>query len=192
MAYNAQDFTGLLGLEGFSDELLNNHFKLYEGYVKNTNKAAELLEKTDPSSYEFGEINRRFGWEFDGMRLHELYFGNLMKGSKGFRPEFAVGKKIEEAFGSYDAWKADFLATAGMRGIGWAVLYYDVSGGRLFNVWVNEHDTGHLAGGVPLLVCDAFEHAFMVDYGLKKADYLDSFMNAVCWHEVNTRFEAAA
>ena len=75
-----------------------------------------------------------------------------------------------------------------MRGIGQVILYYDPVGKRLFNVWINEHDAGHFAGGIPLLVMDVFEHAYMIDYGLKKADYIDSFFKIISWDAVSIRF----
>jgi len=189
MAYEAKNFDGLLGAEGLSDTLLNNHFKLYQGYVANTNKVADMLaamaKEGKTGTPEYAELKRRFGWEFNGMRLHELYFGNLVKGG-----EKAGGKlmeKIAADFGSFDAWEKDFRATGAMRGIGWAVLYYDTAGKRLFNCWVNEHDVGHPAGAVPILVMDVFEHAFMVDYGLKKGDYIDAFFNNINWKEAEAR-----
>jgi Fe-Mn family superoxide dismutase len=91
-------------------------------------------------------------------------------------------------FGSHEAWEKDFRAVGAMRGIGWTVLYYDPQGDKLLNVWINEHDVGHLAGCVPLLVMDVFEHAFMIDYGLKRADYIATFFNAIDWAIVEKRF----
>src|SRR3989338_9818671 len=125
------------------------------------------------------------------MRLHELYFGNLAKGGKTFDNKGKLCKKLIESFGSYETWETDFLAEGAMRGIGWVVLYYDIPAGKLFNVWVNEHDVGHLSGAVPILVMDVFEHAFMLDYGLKRADYLIAFMQAVDWNEAEKRFSKA-
>lgn len=187
--YEAKDFSSLLGTEGFSDELLNNHFTLYNGYVKNTNGALELLQKHEAGSYEYGEIKRRFGWEWSGMRLHELYFGNMTKegGSMDLTPELSA--KIEASFGSVDAWMEDFKKTGGMRGIGWVITYHDQAADKVMNTWINEHDLGHLPGATPLLVLDAFEHAFVTDYGLKKADYINAFTNAIDWQEVNKRLQ---
>jgi len=186
--YESINFDQLLGTAGFSDELLNNHFKLYQGYVKNTNAAAELLKDSITNTYAYGEVKRRFGWEFSGMRLHELYFGNLVSGGSTQTPDSPLMTKLITDFGSVEAWEADFKATASMRGIGWVILYHDPIGDRLFNVWINEHDLGHLAGAKPLLVLDVFEHAFVTDYGLNKADYLAAFWNAINWDEVEKRF----
>ncbi|NYZ60469.1 superoxide dismutase [Candidatus Micrarchaeota archaeon] len=191
MAYEQKNFDGILGMEGFSDALLKNHFGLYGGYVTNTNKLAETLaamaKEGKAGTPEYAELKRRFGWEFNGMRLHELYFGNLKKGGKALDAKSALAKQIVEDFGSYENWEKDFRAVGGMRGIGWVILYYDKVGKKLFDTWINEHDVGHLSGAVPLFVMDVFEHAFMLEYG-KKQDYINAFMKAVDWEAVGKRF----
>jgi Fe-Mn family superoxide dismutase len=191
MKYDIKNFEHLLGMDGFSDELLKNHFKLYEGYVANMNKLNDVLVEMENDGKfgtpEFAELNRRLGWEFNGMRLHELYFGNLIKDKKETGKDSGLFKKITTEWGSYEMWVKDFKAMALMRGIGWVVLYYDKQGGRLFNVWVNEHDVGHLAGATPLLVIDVFEHAYLTDYGLKRADYIEAFMKNIDWSVVEER-----
>jgi len=189
--YEAKKYDQLIGLEGFSEVMLKNHFTLYEGYVANTNKVAGILEEQRKDGSvglsEYAELKRRFGWEFNGMRLHELYFENLTKDFKPVNLEGRLAKKIVEQFGSYDAWELDFRATGAMRGIGWVILAYDKEGERLFNTWINEHDAGHLAGATPLLVMDVFEHAFMIDYGLKRVEYIESFWKAIDWDVVESR-----
>lgn len=193
--YEIKKFDHLLGLDGFSDELLKNHFTLYEGYVNNTNKliglTAELAQQDKAGTPEFTETTRRFGWEFNGMRLHELYFENMMKGGSTLDEQSPLGKKIIEEFGSLAQWEKHFRALAAMRGIGWVVLYQDNFTGALNNVWINEHDGGHLAGCVPILVMDVFEHAYMIQYGLKRADYIEAFMKNICWHVAGARFGLA-
>ncbi|MFC1865742.1 superoxide dismutase [Chloroflexota bacterium] len=188
MAYMTMDYSGLLGMEGFSDTLLNNHFTLYQGYVTNTNKLIELLEAMlkdgRAGTPAYAEIKRRMGFEFNGMRLHELYFGNL--GGKQ-APDKVV--KLVADFGSYEEWQKDFKATGMMRGIGWVILYKDNVSGKLFNQWINEHENGHLAGCAPLLVMDVFEHAFITDYGLKRAAYIDAFFNSINWEVVVSRLK---
>lgn len=190
--YSAKDYTRLLGTAGFSDTLLNNHFTLYQGYVKNTNLLLEkldaLLTADQASSPEYAELSRRLGWEFNGMRLHEYYFDNLNKTPVSLSGSSPLREKINSEFGSYERWEKDFRAVGAMRGIGWTVLYLDKESGRLLNMWINEHDVGHLAGCVPLLVMDVFEHAFMVDYGLKRADYVQAFFSAIDWSVVEGRF----
>ena len=190
MPYVAKDFGTLVGMDGFSETLLKNHFTLYQGYVTNTNKLSDLLgamlAEGKTAAPEYAELKRRFGWEWNGMRLHEFYFENL--GGKGaLDPATKLGKAVAAEFGGVEKWEADFRAAGAMRGVGWVVLYQDKAGGRLFNQWVNEHDAGHLAGAVPLLVMDVFEHAFMVDYGLKRADYIASFFRNVDWKAAEAR-----
>lgn len=192
MPYEAKDFSELLGTEGFSDAMLENHFKLYQGYVANTNKVAELLSKEEAGTPQYAELKRRFGWEFNGMRLHECYFGNISKEGAEPDEDSEIYEKMEEEFGSFDNWEKDFRSAGAMRGIGWVALYYDKQGDRLFNCWINEHDAGHPAGCVPLLVMDVFEHAFITDYGLKRAEYIEAFMKAVDWGIVSERFEDSA
>ncbi len=187
MTYTPTNYDHLLGTPGFSDTLLKNHFTLYQGYVNNTNKALDMLAKMDPTSYEFAEVKRRLGWEFNGMRLHEYYFGNMRNGGSTLNEESTFAQKINEQFGSFDAWMKDFRATGAMRGIGWVVLYYDTQAKRLINTWINEHDLGHFSGCTPLLVMDIFEHAFMIDYGLKRADYIEAFFKAIDWNAVEKR-----
>jgi Fe-Mn family superoxide dismutase len=189
--YTPKNYEQLLGTEGFSDALLKNHFTLYEGYVKNTNSALEKLEalakEGKRNAQEYMELKRRFGWEWNGMKLHELYFSNMKKGGSVLDSECSLAKDITAQWGSIDEWAKGFKSTGAMRGIGWTILTKDIGTGKLFNVWINEHDEGHLAGGVPLLVMDVFEHAFMLDYGLKRADYIDAFWKAIDWETVSKR-----
>lgn len=190
MAYQAKDYNSLIGMPGLSETLLKNHFTLYQGYVTNTNKIADILavmlKEGKIATPEYAELKRRMGFEFNGMRLHEYYFENL----GGKTPLDKAGKfvkKVAEAFGSYEAWEQDFRATGAMRGIGWVVLYQDNVTGGLFNQWINEHETGHFAGCIPVLVMDVFEHAFMIDYGLKRADYIATFFKNINWEVVEKR-----
>lgn len=190
MPYAAKDYAKLLGMEGFSETLLKNHFTLYQGYVTNTNKVLDTLDQMNKdgktATPEFAELKRRLGWEFNGMRLHEYYFENL-GGKGGINKDGKAAKKMAESFGSVEAWEKDFRATGAMRGIGWVVLYLDNASGRLINFWVNEHDVAHPAGCTPLLIMDVFEHAFMVDYGLKRADYIEAFFKNINWAAVDAR-----
>src|SRR4030043_100218 len=131
MAYAAKDYKGLLGMKGFSDTLLNNHFTLYQGYVTNTNKLMDtlgaMLKEDKAGTPAYAELKRRLGWEFNGMRLHEYYFENL-GGKAPLNKSGKLGSKVAEEFGSYEGWEKDFRSTATMRGIGWVILYQDVQG----------------------------------------------------------------
>jgi Fe-Mn family superoxide dismutase len=192
MAYTAKDYNNLIGMEGFSETLLKNHFTLYQGYVANTDKSLDTLSEMAKGGKigtpEYAELKRRLGWEFNGMRLHEFYFENL--GGKGaLNKSGKLWKKLAEEFGSYENWEADFKGVGAMRGIGWAILYQDPVSGKLINQWINEHDVGHPAGCNPLLILDVFEHAFMIDYGLKKADYIAAFFKNIKWEAVEGRMK---
>jgi len=193
--YTPQDYTNLLGMQGFSDPLLNNHFTLYQGYVSNVNILLEKMNKMreerfqgdDSRKEESAELHRRYGWEYNGMKLHELYFGNMTKEKSSFNPESDFGKKVVERFGSFEAFTNNFTKNVGMfRGIGWvALVQRDDTVGV---IWIGEHDEGLLADSKILLIMDVFEHAFMIDYGLKRADYIAAFFNAIDWAVVEKRF----
>ena len=192
MTYSAKDYSGLIGMDGFSETLLKNHFTLYQGYVTNTNKLADLLaamlKEGKVGIPEYSELKRRMGFEFNGMRLHEYYFENL-GGKIPLDKSGNLTGKVEDIFGSYDAWERDFRATGAMRGIGWTILYQDSVTGWLFNQWINEHEVGHFAGCNPVLVMDVFEHAFITDYGLKRADYIEVFFKNINWGVMEARLK---
>ncbi len=189
--YSPRDYSGLIGMPGFSDALLKDHFALYGGYVKNVNAACaalgDLSKENKLGTPAASEIRRRLGWEFDGMRLHELYFENL-GGKEPLKDDTKLAQVLKNSFGSLDAWAADFRAVAAMRGIGWAALVHDAWTGRLFNVWIHEHDGGHFAACPILLICDVFEHAYIRDYGIKRADYIEAFMKSIHWEATSKRF----
>ena len=193
MSYQPKNFEYLIGINGLSEQLLRDHFTLYNGYVTNFNKLNDILVTMEKDGKfgtpEYAELNRRFGWEFNGMRLHEYYFGNLTKEFKELDKNSALAAGIEKEWGSYEMWEKDFKAMAAMRGIGWVILYHDKQADRLFNVWINEHDVGHFAGAVPLLVMDVFEHAYIRDYGIKRADYIEVFMKSINWNVAEQRFK---
>jgi Fe-Mn family superoxide dismutase len=187
--YRPKEFN-LSGLEGISDKTLEMHFKLYEGYVKETNrlteKIAEFLKDGQVDQEEmpaYSELTRRLGFEYNGMVLHEYYFGNMMRNGSG-DPErdSAFFGAAEASFGSYDIWKADFVGVGKMRGVGWAVCYQNPANGRLSNHWITLHETGNVAGFRPVLVMDVWEHAFLLDY--KPADrpkYIEAFFSNIDW-----------
>ncbi len=192
MHYELRNFENLLGTEGFSDQQLATHFKLYQGYVENINKILELKFRDSEEKIYFDELSRRQGWEWNGMRLHELCFDNLTKARVTTDHDSGFYRKVLSQYGSFEAWETDFKKLSKMRGIGWVVCYYDQKADRIINTWVNEHDQGHLAGLVPLLVLDVFEHAYMIDYKTDKTSYVEVFWNAVNWEVVEGRYEQVA
>jgi Fe-Mn family superoxide dismutase len=193
--YHAKQFH-LSGLTGISDETLALHFKLYEGYVNETNrlmeKVADLLKDGHVDQEEmpvYSELKRRLGFEYNGMMLHELYFDNLKKGG-GSDPHpvssFSVAAGL--SFGSYELWKADFVSVGKMRGVGWALCYQDPTNGRLSNHWITLHEIGNVAGFKPVLVMDVWEHAFLLDYQpAERSKYIDAFFSNINWDIVEKR-----
>jgi Fe-Mn family superoxide dismutase len=191
----------LHGLEGISDATLQMHFKLYEGYVKETNrlneKIAEFLRDGQVDQEEmpaYSELTRRLGFEYNGMVLHELYFQNLTKArtNKG-GSDSAFRQAAEATFGSYDTWKADFMGIGKMRGVGWAMCYQDPTHHRLSNHWITLHEVGNVTGFVPILVMDVWEHAFLLDYKpSERAQYIQAFFANIDWDTLDRRVGQAA
>ena len=198
--YKAKSF-GLSGLNGISDETLAMHFKLYEGYVTNTNLLNEQINglfkdgQLDATKMAaFSELRRRYGFEYNGMVLHEYYFGNMKKQGTGDpNKDSAFAKAAADAFGSYEVWKADFVATGKMRGVGWAATYQDPSNGALSNHWINLHETGNVAGYTPILIMDVWEHAFIKDYApVDRPKYIEAFFSNIDWDAVSSRLQGSA
>ena len=193
--YTARTFD-LSDLNGISNETLAMHFKLYEGYVTNTNvlnqRIADLIGdgQLDPTqAAAFSELKRRFGFEYNGMVLHEYYFDNMQKQGTGdpFSNSAFVGA-AEASFGSYETWKADFVNTGKMRGVGWAAVYQDPSNGAISNHWINLHETGNVAGYKPILIMDVWAHAFIKDYApVDRPKYIEAFFSNINWTTVNAR-----
>ena len=188
----------LSGLKGISDKTLEMHFKLYEGYVKETNnlnaRLADFLKdgKVDQEEMPaYSELTRRLGFEYNGMVLHEYYFGNMKRQGGGEPGRAAFRSAVERSFPSFEIWKTDFTSVGKMRGVGWAICYLDPNSGTVSNHWIELHQTGNVAGFVPLLVMDVWEHAFLLDY--KPADrpkYIEAFLSNVDWDSVERRVQA--
>ena len=190
-SFKARSFP-LSGLTGISDKTLEMHFGLYEGYVKETNQLTEQLAELVKAGKAaknpvYAEMNRHLGYEYGGMILHEYYFENLAPKGKG-KPSAQLTKALEDTFGSFETWKAYFMAVGGTRGVGWAVLFRDPITGRMTNQWITLHEQGVPAGYSPILVMDAWEHAFLLDYKpSERAKYIEAFFSNVNWEEVGER-----
>ncbi len=190
--YQAKDYSHLKGLNGISDETMEIHFGLYNGYVNNTNilneKVIDLTEAGKSGTPEYAELKRRYGFEYNGMRLHEYYFGNLTASAGELKENSDLGKAIIETYSSIDVWKNDFCKLGALRGVGWVILFQDPCTKTLSNHWVNMHEDGVVAGFKPILVMDVWEHAYFRDY--KPADrpkYIEAFLSNVCWKEAESR-----
>ena len=191
ITYKVQEELKPTDLDGISDDQINDHWKLYIGYVKQSNKLNEdlknLKEKDENNSLIFADRRRRYGFEYDGMVLHEYYFGNL-KAGQSLSEESELKKAIENQWGSFENWSNDFLNTGKTRSIGWAILYLDPKTGNLTNHFIQEHSNGIIAGFIPLLVMDVWEHAYMVDHKASgRSDYINAFMKNINWPIVEER-----
>jgi superoxide dismutase, Fe-Mn family len=187
--YKAKQFN-LSGLNGISDRTLEMHFKLYEGYVNETNRLTEKISvflkdgKVDQDEMPaYSELKRRLGFEYNGMVLHEHYFGNMKRGGSVDPDKTSPFYwAAEQSFGNYDIWKADFVSTGKMRGVGWAICYEDPTSGQLSNHWISLHQTGNVAGFNPVLVMDVWEHAFLLDYKpAERPKYIEAFFSNIDW-----------
>jgi len=197
-SYKAREFN-LSNLNGISDQTLEMHFKLYEGYVKETNKLNEAIDKfiqdgqvDQEEMPAYSELTRRLGFEYNGMVLHEYYFDNLKTGGGLGDPALTAqfAKAAESSFGSYEVWKADFVGIGKMRGVGWAVCNQNPANGRLSNHWITLHETGNIAGFDPILVMDVWEHAYLLDYKpAERPKYIEAFFSNIDWATVEKRLQ---
>ena len=198
--YTAKKFN-IPALKGISAKNIEEHLKLYAGYVKNTNlileKIAELKKDMDPTTsigagntYAFGEINRRFGFEYNGMRNHEAYFSSFEGGPSTLTDDSPLKKMIADTWGSFDAWLTEYKSIAMTRGIGWAMLYHDRKDDRLLNAWVDEQHLGQLQDCSLILALDMWEHSYVADYqpSGKKA-YVDDFFTNLNWSVIEKRLK---
>jgi Fe-Mn family superoxide dismutase len=184
----------LLELKGISTKNIEEHLKLYAGYIKNTNlvleKINELSSDETNNTYVLSELQRRFGFEFCGMRNHEYYFSSLEGGSKNLTENSELKKAIIKDFGSFEKWLERFKSIAMTRGIGWAILYYDKKTNQLLNSWVGEHHLGQLISTTPILCLDMWEHAFVYDYPTsEKKKYVEAFFENLNWEIIESNFK---
>lgn len=191
--YEPKEFS-IPELKGISAKTIEEHLKLYAGYVNHTNLILEKIESLkddENSAYLLAEAQRRFGFEFDGMRNHEYYFNALEEGSQPLS-DGTFKKKIEQDFGSFDGWLARFKTLAKTRGVGWAMLYYDKKNDCLVNTWVDEQHLGHLTGLAPVLALDMWEHSFVADYlPSGKGQYIEDFFENLNWNNIEDNFAQA-
>ena len=177
-------------MEGFSKRQLEEHHGvLYKGYVNKLNEIRKLLQSVDHSKAnqtysDLRALKVEETFALNGIKLHEYYFDNM--GGSGGKASGQALAMIERDFGSYDAWEKDFKAS-GMAVRGWVVLAYDLDDGTLHNFGNDSHNAGPIWNAVPILVMDTYEHAYMIDYGVKRPPYIDAFMNVIDWDVVNER-----
>mgnify|MGYP001077493906 CR=1 FL=1 len=192
MHYEAKTFT-IPELKGISQKQIDEHIKLYQGYVTHVNKIYnelnELGQDKEKNGHLMQELRRRLGFEFNGMRLHELYFGDLEGGAKFLSPDSSLFQVLHDQFGGFEAWQAAFTSIAA-RGSGWMIMNYDPEAKRIHHNWVTNHDEGQLATLPALIALDFWEHAYMVDYVPgDKAKYIEAYLENLNWETVLARFE---
>ncbi len=192
--FTAQTFT-IPELKGISQKNIEEHLKLYAGYVKFSNyileKIDELKKDSEKNAYELGELQRRFAFEFDGMRNHEYYFASFEGGAKPLA-DGVLKEALEKRFGSFEAFLAQFKAVALTRGIGWAMLYYDKKTGQLLTQWVDEQHLGQLATCQIVLALDVWEHSYVFDYQPSgKKQYIEDFFTNLNWEIIEKNYKEA-
>ena len=196
MPFMVTNFNSLVGTTGFSIRLLNDHFSLYKNYVSQANQLEQMLRivrsdgKTEtPPRYQL--IERRFSRAINAIKLHELYFGSIFKNGGVPDRDSNLYKKLSADLGAYEDWEKNFTAIALTDGDGWAVLFYDLFTDKLFNAWVDGHDLDPFPGAYPLLVLDVHAHAYTVEYGSKKSNYIQAFLRVIDWEACEKRFALA-
>ncbi len=180
-------------LKGISAKNIEEHLKLYAGYVKNINgifeKVGELMSDPEKNAYMVGELMRRVAFEFNGMRNHEYYFKSLEGGSKPLPEDSKLKKAMEKQAGSMEAWLGGFKHLAMTRGVGWAIIYWDKSSKRMIPAWVDEQHVGQLNGLQYVLGIDMWEHAFVYDYPTsEKKKYVEAFFENLNWEVIEQNF----
>ena len=194
--YTEQSFTIPL-LKGISEQTIAEHKKLYAGYVKHANLVQEKLtayQGDETKVYEIGELYRRFSFEYNGMRNHEVYF-NLFSGDGS--PSLSTNAPqltaaIERQWSSIDAWKGAFTTLALTRGIGWAMLSHDMTSGSLIMHWVDEQHLGQLQQTIPIIALDMWEHSYVADYQPSgKKQYVVDFLSQMKWSIAEANFQTA-
>lgn len=179
-------------LKGISQKTIEEHLGLYKGYVQNTNMILESIQKGTHEGYALSELQRRFSFEFNGMRNHEYYFEDLEGGAQPLDEHDALAEAMTAQFGSVESCITRLKTIAKTRGVGWAVLGYDKESQKLLHYWVEEQHWGHLNGVQYIVGIDMWEHSFVADYQPSgKGSYIDDYINQINWSSVSQRFAKA-
>jgi superoxide dismutase, Fe-Mn family len=191
MAREPKNYEHLIGkVKGLSEAQLKNHFTLYQGYVKKLNEIEQKLSTADRSApnysfNEFSELKRREPVAYNGTFLHEAYFDNL--GEPGKEPDAMIKTAFSDAFGGWDAYIADCKAVLASAH-GWLLTCYGYADNKVRNVLVqSEHHVGLFADAQILVAVDAWEHAYFLDYGTKKPEYVANVLSSINWDAVTAR-----
>jgi len=180
-------------LDGISARTMTEHYKLYQGYVNKYNEIMAKLEAADRAAANqvFSDVRSLkvdLTFAIGGVKNHEIYFGHL--GGRGGDPPAELRKLFEKYFGSVDAWRADLKAT-GMASRGWAWTAWDRDWGYLFNYAGDAQNTFPVWNAVPIIALDVYEHAYYLDYGVARANYIDAFFRNLDWDAIGANLERA-
>jgi superoxide dismutase, Fe-Mn family len=191
MTYQAKQFDSINGLPGMSERMMKEHYKLYEAYVKKANEILEKLKTTDKSTAnatysDLRALKLGLSFALDAIKAHELYFGHI--GGQGGQPQGLMGKLIEQSFGSFENWDTDMRQT-GIAARGWVWCAFDWDTKQIFNYLGDAHDAFPIWNATPLVALDVYEHAYMIDYGVNRADYIKAFMGSLNWDYVEQRIQ---
>ena len=187
-----KNFESIRALEGISEKTMTEHYKLYQGYIKKSNEILEKLDSVDKGTAnqvysEIRGLKADLSFALGGVKNHEIYFSHL--GGPGGKPEGKLLEQIHKDFGSYENWFSDMKAT-GMAARGWAWLVYDHDLKRLINYLGDSQNTYPVWNGTPILALDVYEHSYYLDFGTKRADYIDKFFENLNWEVVDKTFES--
>lgn len=182
------------GLIGLSDKNIEEHFKLYRAYVANANlvfnKIKDYQKEPELNSYQIGEMYRRFAFEFNGVRNHEYFFESLEGGPASLDTSSPLYLAIEKEWGTFENFLTQFNKLALTRGIGWAMLSYDKTSGKLFLSWVDEQHLGQLNSVSPVLLLDMWEHSYLYDFiPAEKKNYVEAFFQNLNWKVAENNFK---
>lgn len=194
MEYQEKKFT-VPELAGISKESIDQHLGLYAGYVKNFNAISSALPEyaKDPqkNSHALAELIRRRSFEFGGMRLHEYYFEQLEGGAKELSQDGKLVQQFEKEYHGAGNFLEYFKMIAGIRGPGWAMLYWDAYGQQFLAGFSGEQHQGHFVTLPIVLALDVWEHTYILDYGATgRAKYIDAFFKNLNWGVIEQRFDA--
>jgi Fe-Mn family superoxide dismutase len=188
--YKARHFKNFEKIRVFSDNLIRNHLKIYQDSVASLNtliKEINSFANSGKFSLQYYELKRRFSYDFNSVKLHEIYFESVTKDNVYLKEDWEIFKRIKRDFGSFENWKSNFTDLGMIRGVGWVALCYDKLSDKLFNIWIDENFSGILTGCKILLVMDVFEHSYQIDYGIRKKDYISTFIKVIDWRIVEKR-----
>jgi Fe-Mn family superoxide dismutase len=178
-------------IKGMSERLIISHYENnYGGAVKRLNLIDEQLAQLEfdkAASFLINGLKREQLIAMNSMILHEVFFDGLGEQSE---PRAALLEAIVRDFGSFERWRAEFIAMgkALSGGSGWVLLSWSPRDRKLVNQWAADH-CHTLAGGTPVLALDMYEHSYHMDFGAKAASYVDCFMEVVRWQNVENRFQ---